>query len=292
MDPVSPLNWFLKCGLATALALSVYAAISLAGPKAPPLPTSRDGAETSLDRYMNGPVPSVLLVGSSFTARLNEEYFDTADLKVLGLAGGSSITALEVALARDRLPKTILVELNVLTRGEDRALVEKFTGNSTPTWPRPIRSAIAFYERWHHPLPDRSRARALAAALLKGPPSNFDNHVYVERVTHALSTAPIEGIMARDLAALNELVEKIEARGGRVYFYVLPVAGPLQDSVAAKATALAAHAAFPDDRQWVHLDGSLPDLRWADGIHLDERSAILIARQIDGFLNGIRAGTH
>jgi hypothetical protein len=291
MDPPSPFKWFLKCGLATALALSVYAAISLAGPKAPPLPTSRDGAEMSLDRYMTGPVPSVLLAGSSFTARLNEEYFDTPDLEVLGLAGGSAITALEVALARDRLPKTILIELNVLTRGEDRALVEKFSGNSTPAWPRPIRSAIAFYERWHHPLPDRSRARALAAALLKGAPSNFDNHFYVERAMHAWRTAPTEGIMAGDLAALKELVEKIKARGSRVYFYILPVAGPLQDSVAAKATALAAHAAFPDDRPWVHLDGSLPDLRWADGVHLDERSAILIAQQIDGFLNGIRAGT-
>ena len=64
---------------------------------------------TLLDRYVNEPAPSVLLVGSSFTARLEEEYFDTPDLKVLGLSGGSPITALEIALARDNLPKTILV---------------------------------------------------------------------------------------------------------------------------------------------------------------------------------------
>jgi hypothetical protein len=284
MNPPSPQSWFLKCAIAAALALCVYAAISLAGPKAPPLPTSRDGSATLLDRYVSEPVPRVLLVGSSFTARLNEEYFDTPDLKVLGLAGGSPITALDVALARDRLPKIVLIELNVLTRGEDRALVEKFTGSGSPAWPRPIRSAIAFYERWHHPLRDRSRARALAAALLRGPPSNFDNQVYVARAMQAWSTAPTEVMMANDLTALKELVDKIEARGSSVYFYILPVAPRLQDSVAAKAAALAAHNAFPDDRQWIHLDGSLPELRWADGVHLDERSAIMIAQQIDGFL--------
>jgi hypothetical protein len=256
----------------------------LAGPKAPPLPTSRDGALALLDRYVNEPVPRVLLTGSSFTARLKEEYFDTPDLKVLGLAGGSPITALEIALARDLLPKTILIELNILTRGEDRELVERFTGNAAPAFPRPIRSAIAFYERWHHPPPDRSRARGQAAALLQGGPDHFDNRVYVERARLALSTAPPEDLMAADLSKLKRLVEQIEARGSKVYFYILPFAGPLQDSTAQRSTVAAARKAFPDERQWIALDGSLPELRWADGIHLDERSAILIARQIDRFL--------
>jgi hypothetical protein len=286
MNPTSQLQWVLKCAVTAALALSLYAAISIAGPKVPPLPTSRDGAVTLLDRYVNEPASSVLLVGSSFTARLNEEYFDTPDLKVLGLAGGSPITALEIALARDNLPKTILVELNVLTRGEYRALVERFSGDGAASFPRPIRSAIAFYERWHHPPPDRNSARLVAAALLRDKPSDFDNHVWIERVMHEWSKAPAEAITHNDLTALKRLVEKIEARGSKVYFYMLPVAGPLQNSVAAKATASAAHGAFPDERRWIHLDGSLPDLRWADGVHLDERSAVMIAQQIDRFLSG------
>lgn len=290
MNLPSPLQWVLKCAITAALALSLYAAISIAGPKAPPLPTSRDGAVTLLDRYVNEPAPGVLLVGSSFTARLNEEYFDTPDLKVLGLTGGSPITALEIVLARGDLPKTILVEMNVLTRGEDRALVERFSGDGAPpSFPRPIRSAIAFYERWHHPPPDRNSARLVAAALLRDTPSRFDNHVWVERVMHEWSAAPAEAIMHTDLTALKRLVEKIEARGSTVYFYMLPVAGPLQDSVAAKATAAAAHGAFADERRWIHLDGTLPDLRWADGVHLDERSAAMIAQQIDRFLGGASA---
>jgi hypothetical protein len=286
MTPVSPQSWFLKCGLAAALSLLVYAAIALAGPKAPPLQTSRDGALTILDRYVQEPVPRVLLVGSSLTARLNEEYFDTPNLKVLGLAGGSPITALEVVLARDRLPGTILIEVNILARGADPALVQKFSGGRAPIWPRPIRSAIAFYERWHHAPPDRARARAIAAALLQGPPSDFDNRIYVERALRELSTAPSDAVMTNNLVTLRRLADKIEARGSRVYFYSLPLSAALQDSVTATATAAAAHAEFSDDRRWIHLDGTKPDLRWADGFHLDERSAIIIARQIDGFLTG------
>ncbi len=139
MNPVSPQSWFLKCAVAAALSLLVYAAIAVAGPKAPPLPTGRDGALTILDRYVQEPVPDVLLVGSSLTARLNEEYFDTPNPRVLGLAGGSPVTALEVALARDRLPHTILIEMNILNRGEDPALVQKFSEGGAATWPRPIR---------------------------------------------------------------------------------------------------------------------------------------------------------
>jgi hypothetical protein len=104
---------------------------------------------------------------------------------------------------------------------------------------------------------------------------------------HEWSAAPAQAIMHTDLTALKRLVEKIEARGSKVYFYMLPVAVPLQNSVAAKATASAAHGAFPDQRRWIHLDGSLPDLRWADGVHLDERSAVMIAHQIDRFLSGV-----
>jgi hypothetical protein len=291
MKPVAPQNWFFKCALTAVLCLALYAVIAAAGPKAPPLPSSRDGAVILLDRYMNEAVPNVLLAGSSLSARLNEAYFDTPDLKVLGLAGGSAITALEIALARDRLPKIVLIEMNILDRGEDSELAQKFTRGSAPAWPHPIRSAIAFYERWHHPPPDRQQEKSAAIALLDGPPSAFDNRVYLERAVQALSTAPSISVMNENLATLKRLVEKMQARGSRVYLYSLPLAPPVQDARAAKAAALAAHAEFPDPQKWIPIDGSLPELRWADGVHLDERSAVIIAKQIDGFLKGVTEGS-
>jgi hypothetical protein len=121
----------------------------------------------------------------------------------------------------------------------------------------------------------------VAAALLRAPPSDFDNRIYVERAARELSTAPSNAIITNNLATLQRLVEKFEARGSRVYFYSLPLAGELENSAAAKATAAVAHAGFSDDRQWLHLDGSIPDLRWADGVHLDERSAVIVSQSID-----------
>jgi hypothetical protein len=281
MEPISAQGWFVKCALGLVLPLLVYAAIVAAGPKAPPLPTARDGALEVLDRYTRGPVPEIVLVGSSFTARLKEEYFDATNLKVLGLAGGSSITALKVLMGRERLPKIVLIEMNVLERSEDPALVQRFTGSANAsTLPHPIRSALAFYERWLHAPPDRRQAGAMVAAMLQARPSDFDNRVYVDRTMREWSTPPSAAEITKNTAVLERLVKQIEARGGLVYFYSLPYAEALQGSVYARATANTAHATFTNDLQWLRLELPMHELRWADGVHLDERSSIIVAKEL------------
>jgi hypothetical protein len=220
------------------------------------------------------------LVGSSFTARLKEEYFDVPNLRVLGLAGGSSITALEVLIRRDRLPKIVLIEMNILERGEDLALVQRFTyGANASTLPRPIKSAVAFYERWLHAPPDRRRAGAIVAALLQAQPSNFDNRVYVERIRREWTASVPPAEITKNAAALERLVGQIEARGSLVYFYSLPYAEDLEASAYARATAKTAHATFKND-QWLRLELPLNELRWADGVHLDERSSIVVSKEL------------
>ena len=285
MNPVSPQIWFLKCGIAAGLSLLVYAAIAIAGPKAPPLPTSRDGALMVLDRYIQEPVPDVLLVGSSLTTRLNEAYFDTPGLRVIGLAGGSPITALEVALARDRLPKTILIEMNVLVRGEDPVLVQKFSGGATSTWPRPIKSAIALYESWHHAPPDRRQARADAAALLRGPPSNFDSRIYADRAFRQSNAEDPTVAVRGNAARVEQLITAIEKRGARVLLYELPYSEQLEGSRSARTTREIVHSKFPEPDRWLHPDFTKSELRWADGVHLDDRSALILAQSIDRALS-------
>ena len=266
MDTLSPQGWFFRFAIAAVVPLLVYAAFAVAGPKAPPLPTSREGAgldDSAIRNSTQRTVPDVLLVGSSLTARLRgKEYFDTPNLAVLGLAGGSPITGLEeITLGRDRLPGTVLIEMNVLDRGEDAALVRRFTrSGGTFTWPRPIRSAVAFYERWLHAPPDRLQLKANAAALLQTPPSDFDNHIYVELALRQSSIAPSNAVMTHNIATLQRLVAEMKARGSRVYFYSLPYAEALQNSASATATAAIAHAVFADDRQWLHFEYSDPGL--------------------------------
>jgi hypothetical protein len=281
MESVPAQSWFVRWALAVALALVAVATAAAVGPPAPLLPIGRTGPIATLDRYMSARVPDIVLVGSSLTARLKEEYFDAPNLKVLGIAGGSPVTALEVVLARDQLPKIVLIEMNVLERGEDLELVQKIKdGGSLATLPRPIRSAVAFYERWLHAPPDPSEARDIVTALLRAPPSDFDNRVYVERAMREHSVPPSLADTMKNVATLERLVKQIEERGSLVYFYSLPYAEPLQDSVYAKATANTAHATFTNDLQWLRLELPMHELRWADGAHLDERSSIVVAKEL------------
>ena len=93
------------------------------------------------------------------------------------------------------------------------------------------------------------------------------------------------GDLTKNVATLERLVKQIEERGSLVYFYSLPYAEPLQSAPYTRATAAAAHAAFSDDRQWLQFEQPMPDLRWADGVHLDDRSAVIISHSIDSELS-------
>ena len=50
-----------------------------------------------------------------------------------------------------------------------------------------------------------------------------------------------------------------------------------------------AQKAFPDGSQWPVIDYHVSELRWVDAAHMDERSAIIVAREIDGFLRRLTA---
>ncbi|NOJ38629.1 hypothetical protein [Bradyrhizobium australiense] len=38
------------------------------------------------------------------------------------------------------------------------------------------------------------------------------------------------------------------------------------------------HAAFPDSNRQLSIEVNRSELRWADGVHLDERSAMIVAQ--------------
>src|SRR5262249_38732923 len=158
----------LACGVATAW---IGNGLQL------PATTTRDGTLITLNRYVQESVPDVVLVGSSMTYRLNEEYFATPRLRNPALAGGSPLTGLEVVLAQSRRPKIILVETNVMSRPPDDAVIARYSRGQSiePLLFRPIRTAVAAYEsRMHAPL-THARVTAAMDILLKQPPREFDN---------------------------------------------------------------------------------------------------------------------
>ena len=74
----------------------------------------------------------------------------------------------------------------------------------------------------------------------------------------------------------------LEQKGTRVLLFELPLSDALESSHSATVTRGIVHAAFPDAANWLTIDAPLNQLRWSDGVHLDERSALIVAQTMDG----------
>jgi hypothetical protein len=98
-----------------------------------------DRSFPALSRYEFEPTPEVVLVGSSMTHRLYEGYFQER-LRNLAISGGSPLTGLAIAASYQSIPRLILVETNIMSRGVDDALVEQFWKHDAEPyrWFRPV----------------------------------------------------------------------------------------------------------------------------------------------------------
>jgi hypothetical protein len=291
MQSTSAVHWFVKCGFSAGvllLACGVATAWFGNGLQLPSI-TTRDGTLITLNRYVREPVPDVVLVGSSLTFRLKEEYFTTPRLRNLALAGGSPVTGLELVASRPRLPKVILVEANVLSRSTDAALVAKYSesDNARPLFFRPIRTALAAYEnRLHAPL-NHAQVSSSLHQLLERPPSDFDNRIYLDRALQQWNEEDPTAAVQMNVARIRQLIPAIERRGARVLLFELPCSAELEGSRSAKVTRDIVHAAFPDPARWLHIEYARAELRWADGVHLDERSAVIVTQSLDKALSSL-----
>ena len=129
MERMSAVRWLVRCGLSAALAVAcLRSGHRLVRQQA--ASAGDDHARRHADHVeplCREPIPDVVLVGSSLTFRLKEEYFATPRLRNLALAGGSPVTGLEIVANQPRLPKLVLIEANGLSRAADTALVEKYS---------------------------------------------------------------------------------------------------------------------------------------------------------------------
>jgi hypothetical protein len=277
--------WLVKCACAAAALLLAcrLATLGIGASLQQPAVTTRDGSLITFNRYVQEGAPDIVLVGSSVTWRLKEDYFSLARVRNLAIAGGSPVTGLEIVADQQRLPKITLIETNVLSRAIDKTLVERFSGGerARALFLRPVRTAIAAYENWNHAPPDPAQARAARADLLRQPPSGFDNHVYVERAVKEMNAEDPAAAASANALRIKQLVAEIERRGARALLLEIPLSPEIKDTRSAGVTRMIMQNAFPDQSAWLPIDAPLSELRWADGMHLDERSALIVVRAIE-----------
>jgi hypothetical protein len=282
---MSAARWFAKCAFSAALLLIACGlGTAWVGSRLQvPAITTRDGALMILNRYAHEPIPDIVLVGSSLTVRLKEEYFTVPYLRNLGLGGGSPITGLEIVANQASIPRLILIEANLLFRPPDAALVQKYSknGDAEPLFFRPVRTAVAAYENWHHAPLTHEQVSSALDKLLKEPPGDSASGIYADRALQQFNSQDPTADVRANVIRVEQLIKLIEQRGSRALLYELPYSEPLEGSLFAQATREIVHAKFPASDSWLHFDYSRDDLRWADGIHLDERSAVIVAKSID-----------
>jgi hypothetical protein len=295
MQGMSAAHWFAKCGLSAAgllLACGITTVWFGSGLQLPST-TTRDGTLITLNRYAKEPIPDVALVGSSLTFRLKEEYFATPRLRNLALAGGSPVTGLEIVANQPRLPRLVLVETNVLSRTTDTALVERYSrsGNAEALFFRPIRTAVAAYENWLHAPLSHPQVSFALSQLLQQPPSNFDSRIYADRALQQFNAEDPTAAARMNVQRIEQLIRAIEQRGARVLLFELPYSEQLEGSRSATVTREIIHAQFPDPGRWLRIDYARGELRWRDGVHLDERSAVIVTQSIDRALSSLLGPT-
>ena len=212
-------------------------------------------------------------------------------LRNLALAGGSPVTGLEIVANQPQFPKFILVEANVLARPADATLVERYSrGDTEPVFFRPVRAAVAAYEQWlHAPLTHEQVALDLRR-LVGQPPSDFDNRIYADRALQQFNAEDPTDAARLNVKRIGELIRKVEQRGARVFLFELPYSEPIEGSRFAATTREIVHAAFPDSNRWLPVEVDRSELRWADGVHLDERSAVIVTQAMERALASARMG--
>ena len=276
----SDLKWLMKYALAASSAL-LLCATAKPWLQMVTVPTTKDTALIAVNRYLSGPTPDVVLLGSSLTARIKEEHFAILRVRNLGIAGGSPLTGLRIILLNPQsLPKTILIETNLLSNVADEALIRKFSTSGRDFFFSPVRMAVAAYENWRHMAADRTHSSAYVHRLLQGPPQEYNSQVYLDRVAQGYgqdATAALQN----NVDQLAQLVSSARALGARVLLLELPYAEQLDQTRIVQDTRRIVSRRFGGPNEWLHLRIAQSDLRWPDGAHFDERSAVMTARAIE-----------
>jgi hypothetical protein len=292
---IAEVRWFVRCAASAGLLLSAagLGTAWIGNGVQLPATTTRDGSLITLNRYVNEPIPDIVLVGSSLSFRLKEEYFPTPSVRNLALAGGSPLTGLAIVANRSKIPRIVLVETNVLSRSVDAGLVEKYStaDGAAPWFTRPIRTAIALYENWMHAPPTREQAASTRARLLDQRPEQFDNRIYVDRAFQQLDVDEETSAVRENAESIRQLIGLLEQRGARVLLLDVPYMDRIEEARSVKATSAIIHAAFPERARWVSIVVDRHELRWADGVHLDERSALIVSQAIDDALRALPVPT-
>jgi hypothetical protein len=292
MNRALELAWLMKAALAALSTLLLCAGITLVFASSPQIQVSENDGEaaSALIDYGTQPIPDRVLLGTSLAYRLKEQFFLPLNIRTLAIPGRSPLTGLTIVASYPKLPANIFIETNVMVWNADNDFVKKFSYNSDPHFEivPPVRSLVAYLNSPSKKPPNETPH--VDETILKQPPAQYDNKIYLERGKKEWSGHTQDANISSNTDALARLVETVEARGSTVYFFELPLAPGMAETDVARTTRAALHQRFTDPSRWLSLNYPVDQLRFGDHAHLDERSALVVARAMEAALLPLTGG--
>lgn len=165
--------------------------------------------------------------------------------------------------------------------GIDPVYVEQFGKNDAEPykWFRPVRALISYIYYW---IKHKSEAENVAQLplLARLEPSEYVIVDDFKSTQQEYDGTNHDRQIGLDTNTLKALVTDLENRGGKVLLYELPYPGKLGESHYATTVRQLAREGFSEEK-WLKLEFPIDQLRWSDAAHMDERSAIIVAKEIE-----------
>jgi len=218
-----------------------------------------------------------VLVGSSLTFRLPAQALGT-HIANLAFAGGGPATGLALVRDSGARPALVLVEINLLLRGPDQAMIESLTRFPE----RQLRKHLRVFRTGYDPVNWlwRGAMFLLHRTEVEPPPSARVVHQLTQAQWREKSEPPDLQTLRRNLAQVSSMVAFLQAGGTKVGFFEMPVDPSLIDTPADAEVRREALRAFPPSRFcWLKL-GVPGGAHTVDGIHLTAGDAVLVAHEI------------
>ena len=275
--------WLAKFGMICAVLLACCWVAPRAFTHLPQFPptTTNQQQVVVFNRYFQLPALNVALVGSSLAYRLKEEFFEHVNLRNAAIPGGSSLTGLSIIGAAPALrPRVIAVEMNILDRGIDKSLYQKFkNGRQSDVFLRPLRTVAAYYQT---ALDDALTISESERRSMLARPAASEVSQHIETILAQWNQPLHEEDLVANANALSDLVKTLEDQGVAIWFFEVPQTLIFSQTRYAMTVHKVLDQVFgPNNRRWLRPEYPVDEMRWSDGVHLDERSALIFALALD-----------
>ncbi len=264
--------------------------------------TAADGQRQKVVKYQKDHGLEIVMVGSSLSQHFRSEYFKSFDIYNLSLSGGSAMSGLEIIANSRFKPKVILIEANLIYRDADKKLAADFsTSNEKFDKIRflvrdfqPIKTLLAnLLNKGQNPdvmlknpetIADEKESYRLRAEVLLSqlPGKSADQARQIERF-HEDEKFNFEEPAKCNLERILEIADGLSKQGVQVIFYELPfpdlvMGAKFSEGVRQIIQNRLASSSIPP---LITFSIDENKLSWPDAHHLDERSSIIVGRDLE-----------